>query len=124
MKPQTFSVLFLFLLAAVPAILTAQDATLEVQLLSATSTSAPIDSVDDTVQTTEMEWLRAASPDTLVCQFRGQIDYEPGEIECGLIQVPENREVPNSRTIELNYVRIVATGETTKMKRWIYTTIR
>jgi pimeloyl-ACP methyl ester carboxylesterase len=59
----------------------------------------------------EMEWLRSESPDTLVCPFRGRIDYEPGEIECGLIKVPENREVEGSRTIELNYVRIVATGK-------------
>jgi pimeloyl-ACP methyl ester carboxylesterase len=59
----------------------------------------------------EMEWLRAAEPDTVVCPFIGRIDYEPGEIECGLIKVPENREVEGSRTIELNYVRIVATGK-------------
>ena len=62
-------------------------------------------------QTAEIEWLRAAEPDTVVCPFRGRIDYEPGEIECGLIRVPENRERPDSRTIELNYVRIVATGK-------------
>ncbi|MCB1605936.1 MAG: alpha/beta fold hydrolase [Xanthomonadales bacterium] len=59
----------------------------------------------------KMEWLRAAKPDTVVCPFRGRIKYEPGEIECGLIKVPENREVAGSRTIELNYVRIVATGK-------------
>ncbi|AKS40428.1 alpha/beta fold hydrolase [Wenzhouxiangella marina] len=59
----------------------------------------------------EMEWLRHPEPDTVVCPFRGRIDYEPGEIECGLIQVPENREVPGSRTIELHYVRIAATGK-------------
>jgi pimeloyl-ACP methyl ester carboxylesterase len=58
----------------------------------------------------DIEWLRQARPDTVVCPFRGKIDYEPGEIECGLIKVPENREVEGSRTIELNYVRILATG--------------
>jgi pimeloyl-ACP methyl ester carboxylesterase len=58
-----------------------------------------------------MEWLRADKADTVVCPFRGRIKYEPGEIECGLIRVPENREVAGSRTIELNYVRIVATGK-------------
>jgi pimeloyl-ACP methyl ester carboxylesterase len=62
-------------------------------------------------QSAEVEWLRAAEPDTVVCPFRGRIDYEPGEIECGLIRVPENRERPDSRTIELNYVRILATGK-------------
>ena len=61
--------------------------------------------------TNEWEWLRASEPDTLVCPFLGQVDYEPGEIECGLIRVPENREVEGSRTIELNYVRILATGK-------------
>jgi pimeloyl-ACP methyl ester carboxylesterase len=57
------------------------------------------------------EWLRQPGYDTVVCPFRGRIDYEPGEIECGLIQVPENREVEGSRTIELHFVRIVARGE-------------
>jgi hypothetical protein len=35
----------------------------------------------------------AATPTavTVVCPFKGQIDYEPGDIECGLLQVPENR---------------------------------
>lgn len=57
-----------------------------------------------------MEWLRAARAETVVCPFRGRIDYRPGEIECGLIQVPENREVAGSRSIELHFVRIVAKG--------------
>jgi pimeloyl-ACP methyl ester carboxylesterase len=59
----------------------------------------------------EPEWLRKPTPDTVVCPFRGRIDYEPGEIECGLIQVPENREVAGSRSIELHYIRILATGK-------------
>ncbi len=59
----------------------------------------------------ELEWLRQGGYDTLVCPFRSRIDYEPGEIECGLIQVPENREVEGSRTIELHFVRIAARGE-------------
>lgn len=59
----------------------------------------------------ELEWLRRAQPETVICPFRGRIRYEAGEIECGLIQVPENREVAGSRTIELHYVRIAATGK-------------
>lgn len=59
----------------------------------------------------DWEWLRDAQPDTLLCPFRDRIDYEHGEIECGLIRVPENREVAGSRTIELHYVRIKATGK-------------
>ena len=30
--------------------------------------------------------------DTIVCPFKGDIDYEAGDIECGLLEVPENRE--------------------------------
>jgi len=59
----------------------------------------------------ETEWLRSARVDTVICPFRGTIDYKPGEIECGLIEVPENREQPGSRTIELNYARIRAKGK-------------
>jgi pimeloyl-ACP methyl ester carboxylesterase len=57
------------------------------------------------------EWLRAPGYDTVVCPFRGRIDYERGDLECGLIQVPENREVAGSRTIELHFVKINARGE-------------
>ncbi len=59
----------------------------------------------------EFEWLRASGYDTVICPFRGRIDYGPGEIECGLIQVPENREVEGSRSIELHFVRIAARGK-------------
>jgi len=30
----------------------------------------------------------------VVCPFKGDIDFDPGDIECGLIEVPENREDP------------------------------
>lgn len=49
--------------------------------------------------------------DTFVCPFRGEIDYEPGEIECGLLQVPENRENPDSRFIELHFVKMNSTWD-------------
>ena len=51
------------------------------------------------------------NPTPLICPFRGAIEYEPGAIECGLITVPENRERPDSRLIQLHYVRIAAWGE-------------
>ena len=119
MKPRNALVLLLTLMLGLPAILSAQDAAIELETQETidqeTINQEAIDEVTDpnadAIEPIEMEWLRAASADTLICPFRGQIDYEPGEIECGLIQVPENREVPDSRTIELNYVRIVATGE-------------
>jgi len=44
--------------------------------------------------------------DSLICPFKGEIDYEPGAIECGLLQVPENRENPDSRMIELHFVKL------------------
>jgi len=49
--------------------------------------------------------------DTVVCPFKGKIDYEPGEIECGLLQVPENREKPDSRFIELHFVKLNSTWD-------------
>ena len=44
--------------------------------------------------------------DTVICPFKGEIDYEPGDIECGLLEVPENREDPDSRFIELHFVKL------------------
>lgn len=50
-------------------------------------------------------------PRTLVCPFKGRIDYEPGALSCGTLSVPENREADDSRTIRLMYVHVPATGE-------------
>jgi pimeloyl-ACP methyl ester carboxylesterase len=49
--------------------------------------------------------------DSVVCPFKGQIDYEPGDIECYLLQVPENREKPDSRFIELHVVKLNSTWD-------------
>jgi pimeloyl-ACP methyl ester carboxylesterase len=49
--------------------------------------------------------------DPVVCPFKGEIDYEPGEIECSLLQVPENREKPDSRYIELHVVKLNSTWD-------------
>ncbi len=49
--------------------------------------------------------------DPVVCPFKGEIDYEPGEIECSLLQVPENREKPDSRYIELLVVKLNSTWD-------------
>ena len=49
--------------------------------------------------------------DVLVCPFRERIEYEPGEIECGLLQVPENREDPDSRFIELHFIKLNSTWD-------------
>lgn len=58
-----------------------------------------------------LEFLREPGFDSIICPFRSRIDYQPGEIECGLIKVPENREVKDSRSIELHFVRLAARGE-------------
>lgn len=50
-------------------------------------------------------------PVDFVCPFKSDIDYEPGEIACGFITVPENREDPDSRMIRLHFVKIAATGD-------------
>ncbi len=57
--------------------------------------------------------LLTADPDprALVCPFKGRIEYESGELSCGTITVPENREAADSRTIRLMYVHIPATGD-------------
>ena len=49
--------------------------------------------------------------ESYVCPFKNDIDYEPGDIECGLLQVPENREKPDSRFIELHFVKLVSTWD-------------
>ena len=46
--------------------------------------------------------------DPVVCPFRGQIEYKPGDFDCFLLEVPENREDPDSRYIELHVVRLNA----------------
>lgn len=46
--------------------------------------------------------------ETIVCPFKGAIKYKPGEVSCGLLAVPENREKSRSRTIKLHFVKIAA----------------
>lgn len=46
--------------------------------------------------------------DPVICPFKGAIEYEPGDFDCFLLEVPENREKPDSRFIELHVVRINA----------------
>jgi len=46
--------------------------------------------------------------ETIVCPFKGAVQYKAGEISCGLLAVPENREKSRSRTIKLHFVKIAA----------------
>lgn len=59
---------------------------------------------------TVLDWPTPVPVD-FVCPFKDEIDYEPGEISCGFITVPENRERADSRMIRLHFVKIAATGE-------------
>ena len=45
---------------------------------------------------------------TVVCPFKGVVDYEPGDITCGALAVPENREKARPRTIEIHFTKIHA----------------
>ncbi len=45
---------------------------------------------------------------SVVCPFKGDIRYEPGQVSCGLLTVPENREKPDSRLIRLHVVTLHA----------------
>jgi pimeloyl-ACP methyl ester carboxylesterase len=65
--------------------------------------------------TNRPEWS-VPEPVDFVCPFKGDFDYEPGEIECGFIAVPENRDDPDSRIIRLHFVRIAATGEESEVR--------
>jgi pimeloyl-ACP methyl ester carboxylesterase len=92
--------------------------TLIALILSATALAQQ--AADESIDTTEPDALIAAAPPAtpdpfardsyrvtpVVCPFRGEIDYEPGDIECGLLEVPENREKPDSRYIELHFVKL------------------
>lgn len=48
-------------------------------------------------------------PEPVVCPF--DFDYETGDMTCGFISVPENRDNPGSRMIRLHYVKIASTAE-------------
>jgi pimeloyl-ACP methyl ester carboxylesterase len=50
----------------------------------------------------------AFKAETIICPFKGKVQYKPGEISCGLLSVPENREKPTSRMIQLHYVKLAA----------------
>lgn len=45
---------------------------------------------------------------TIICPFKGTIDYDAGDISCQMLEVPENREKKRSRFIELHVVKISA----------------
>jgi len=101
--------LFLTLVLALPAL--AQEPAEEVQPEAAVqpTTEAPLPAPEDAPIVLPISDPFARDTyriDTVICPFRGKIDYEPGDIECGLLEVPENREDPASRFIELHFVKL------------------
>ena len=91
-------------------------------VLSASALAQQFETIEPLPEELEVEALEEAVPpadpgpdlfardtyriDPVVCPFKGQIEYEPGDIECGLLQVPENRENSASRYIELHFVKL------------------
>ncbi|MEO0971744.1 MAG: alpha/beta fold hydrolase, partial [Pseudomonadota bacterium] len=49
-----------------------------------------------------------SEPINVVCPFKGDVEYERGEVTCGFIEVPENRSNPASRTIRLLFTQLHA----------------
>ncbi len=47
---------------------------------------------------------------SIVCPFKQELEYDVGRVKCGLINVPENRDKPDSRMIQLLYAHIVASA--------------
>jgi len=77
-------------------------------LFVAAFAQAQLESVEPQIDYFARDTFRIES---YVCPFKNEIDYEPGEIECGLLQVPENRETPDSRFIELHFVKLNSTWD-------------
>ncbi|MFN0023523.1 MAG: alpha/beta fold hydrolase [Parvularculaceae bacterium] len=50
----------------------------------------------------------AFQAETIACPFKGAVQYKPGDVSCGLLSVPENREKTRSRFIKLHFVKIAA----------------
>lgn len=74
---------------------------------------APTDEPEDILSVEDAPQTDFFDKDTfstrpIICPFKGAVDYKPGDISCGLLEVPENREKARPRTIELHYVKIAA----------------
>nr|WP_136252584.1 alpha/beta fold hydrolase [Ningiella ruwaisensis] len=96
------------LLFALSIILICQFAYSQNASSTSTQTAPDLSSIDE--KQIELTWP-IPEPVDFVCPFKNSIDYEPGEISCGFITVPENREDPDTRMIRLHFVKIAATGE-------------
>jgi pimeloyl-ACP methyl ester carboxylesterase len=97
--------LCLFILLPVPPALAQESDALEA-LPAELEVEAPEETVPPADAPLDLFARDTYRIDPILCPFKGQIDYKPGEIECGLLQVPENRENPASRYIELHYVKL------------------
>jgi len=102
MKPTL--VILSALLCATPAL--AQQAATETAMTDPADAATEAALLDEAVTPPDLFARDTYRTTPIVCPFKGEIDYEPGDIECGLLQVPENRENPASRMIELHYVKL------------------
>ena len=105
MTTRALPLLLLFLSLGLAAQEPSQEAAPETAAeLPATDAAMPVS--EPAVQPPDLFARDSYRIDTLVCPFKGEIEYEPGDIECGLLEVPENREDPDSRFIELHFVKL------------------
>ncbi|MFN3835854.1 MAG: alpha/beta hydrolase [Glycocaulis sp.] len=95
----------------------AEDEALPVAVLADEEPGAALSSLMDAPPASSLFNLREGDTVPVICPFRDSIDYKPGEISCGLVAVRENREVAESRLIQLLYVRLHARGEDEEARR-------
>ncbi|WDI32563.1 alpha/beta fold hydrolase [Hyphococcus flavus] len=77
----------------------------EVTDASATVTSATAPDTTEPINYFARDTLRIR---TVACPFKGEVQYKDGEISCYQLEVPENREKPDSRMIELQFIKLAA----------------
>jgi len=73
------------------------EAAIELPLIANSEESAPDLFTRDTYKLTPM-----------ICPFKGEVDYDPEHVSCGLLEVPENREKSRGRKLNLHYVKLHA----------------
>lgn len=99
------TVFLAFLVSALlPAALSAQEVAAELTAALAENSAEP----EPAEETLDLFARDSFTARTVVCPFKGEVEYKPGEISCGRLEVPENREKSRSRMIEIAFTKIHA----------------
>lgn len=100
---------FIIAAAAAFAVLAA-GAVVGAQEEAAASVDAALEGADVAAEAAGADLLAGDSYEItpIVCPFKGRVAYEPGEISCGLLEVPENREKARPRKLQLHFVKLAA----------------